>query len=420
MTTLSSVIAPSFYEIHKAIKSQAYTHYWLNGGRGSCKSSFASAEIVLGITQDHEANAVVLRKVGLYLKDSVFEQLQWAISALGMDELWAAKLSPLELIYIPTGQRIIFRGADKPKKIKSTKVKRGYIRYIWYEETDEFAGMEEIRTINQSLMRGGKKYDVFYTYNPPKSARNWVNEEVTHPAVGRIVHSSDYRTVPAEWLGEQFILEAEQLKRDNPTAYEHEYLGIVTGTGAEVFNNLTSRAITDEEVRSFDHVYRGLDWGFAADPFAYIAAHYDSTRKRLFIFYEFYKCGAKFETIYEQIKRENKSNAIIMAESAEPRSNNELREMGLRLQAVKKGQGSVEHGITWLQNLNEIIIDPSRCPNAHREFMQYALIPDNNGGFREGFPDFDNHSIDAVRYALENVIGSKKVKTFNKSKLGVY
>lgn len=420
MTTLSSVIAPSFYEIHKAIKSRRFTHYWLNGGRGSCKSSFVSAEIILGITQDPNANAVVLRKVGLYLKDSVFEQLQWAISTLGMDALWAAKLSPLELVYLPTGQRIIFRGADKPKKIKSTKVKRGYIRFIWYEETDEFAGMEEIRTINQSLMRGGEKYDVFYTYNPPKSARSWVNEEVTHPAVGRLVHSSDYRSVPVEWLGEQFLLEAEQLKQDNPTAYEHEYLGAVTGTGAEVFGNITSRAITDEEVAGFDHVYRGLDWGYAADPFAYIAAHYDSTHKRLFIFYEFYKCGARFETIFEQIKRENKGNALIMAESAEPRSNNELREMGLRLQAVKKGQGSVEHGITWLQNLNEIIIDPARCPNAHREFMQYELIPDNNGGFREGFPDKDNHSIDAVRYALENVIGTKKIKTFDKSKMGVY
>lgn len=420
MMTLSSIIAPSFYEVHKALKNHEYTHYWLKGGRGSCKSSFASEEIVLGMMKDPEANAVVLRKVGLYLKDSVFEQLQWAISALGVDAYWAAKLSPIELVYLPTGQRIIFRGADKPKKIKSTKVKRGYIRYIWYEETDEFNGMDEIRTINQSLMRGGSKYDVFYTYNPPKSARNWVNEEVLKPSVGRLVHSSDYRTVPTEWLGEQFLLEAEQLKQDNPTAYEHEYLGIATGTGAEVFSNIVSRAITQDEIDSFDHVYRGLDWGFAADPFAYIACHLDSTRKRLYIFYEYYKCGARFENIFENIKRENKKNAMIMAESAEPRSNNELREMGLRLQPVKKGQGSVEHGITWLQNLHEIIIDPSRCPNAHREFAQYALEPDNNGGFRDGFPDRDNHSIDAVRYALENVIGAKKVKTFNKTKMGVY
>ena len=111
--------------------------------------------------KDPEANAVVIRKVGLYLKDSVYEQLLWAIDRLGVSHLWQAKLSPLELVYTPTGQRIIFRGADKPKKLKSTKVHRGYIKYIWYEEADEFAGEEEIRTINLSLLRGGSGFKVF-------------------------------------------------------------------------------------------------------------------------------------------------------------------------------------------------------------------------------------------------------------------
>lgn len=420
MTTLSKLIAPSFYGLHKSIRAHEYTHYWIKGGRGSTKSSFVSLEIIFGMMKNPDANAVVLRKVGLYLTDSVFEQLQWAIAALGVENYWTVKLSPLELIYAPTGQRIIFRGADKPKKIKSTKVQRGYIRYVWYEETDEFSGAEEIRTINQSLLRGGSLFDVFYTYNPPKSVRNWVNAETEIPQEGKFIHSSDYRSVPREWLGDQFLLEAEQLKETNPTAYEHEYLGIVTGTGAEVFPNVVSRPIKDEEIQGFEYVYRGLDWGFGADPFAYVVLGHDSGRGRITIFYEFYRCGARFETIEKAIRKENKRNAVVMAESAEPRSNNELREMGLRLQAVKKGQGSVEHGITWLQNLREIVIDPIRCPNTFREFSEYELEPDNRGGYRDGYPDKNNHTIDAVRYALESVIGAKKIKTFDKSKWGIY
>ena len=148
--------------------------------------------------KDPMANAVVIRKVGLYLKDSVYEQLLWAIERLGVSHLWQCRQSPLELVYTPTGQRILFRGADKPKKLKSTKVRKGYIRYVWYEEADEFGGMEEIRAINQSLLRGGATYTVFYTFNPPKSQRNWINSEVLVPRSDKIVHHSDYRSVPAE------------------------------------------------------------------------------------------------------------------------------------------------------------------------------------------------------------------------------
>ena len=243
MPNLTDIIAPSFYDLHYDITDGKYTHYWLKGGRGSTKSSFISVEIILGMMQNPEANAVAIRKVGLYLKDSVYEQLVWAIEKLGVSHLWKQKLSPLELIYIPTGQRILFRGADKPQKLKSTKVSKGYIRYIWYEETAEFNGMEEIRTINQSLMRGGNDFNVFYSYNPPKSQRNWVNKEVLTEQEGKIVHHSTYLTVPIKWLGEKFFKEAEHLKATKPENYNHEYLGEVTGTGGTVFTNITQRDI---------------------------------------------------------------------------------------------------------------------------------------------------------------------------------
>lgn len=417
---LSDIIAPAFHEVHKAVRSGKYTHYKLKGGRGSTKSSFISIEIILGMMGDPKANAVVIRKVGMYLKDSVYEQLLWAISALGVEAYWKAKLSPLELIYEPTGQRILFRGADKPRKLKSTKVSIGYIRYVWYEELDEFNGQPEIDTINQSLLRGGEKFDVFYSFNPPKSVRNWVNDAVTAVRGDTLVHHSDYRTVPPQWLGPQFIAEAEYLKESNYSRYANEYLGEVTGTGGEIFTNLEIRPISDEEIKSFDRIYRGLDWGYGADPFAYISAHYSASARSLYIFYEFYKCAAKYDEIAEAIKKENKLNGFITAESAEPRSNAELRERGLQIIAAKKGAGSVEHGIKWLQDLNRIVIDPLRCPNAKREFYGYELEQDNQGNFKADFPDKDNHSIDAVRYALESVTGRRKLKVASKKELGVY
>ena len=419
MVRLSDLIAPSFYDLYYDIENGNYTHYWLGGGRGSTKSSFASIEIVLGMMSHPGTNAVAIRKVGLYLKDSVFEQLNWAIDKLGAADLWRVKYSPLEMIYLPTGQKILFRGADKPKKLKSTKVSRGYIRYIWYEEVDEFGGMEEIRMINQSLMRGGAKFEVFYSYNPPKSQRNWVNAEVLESAPDKIVHHSDYTTVPREWLGEQFIIEAEHLKTTKPDKYDHEYLGKVTGTGGEVFTNVTIRQITDAEIAEFYNIRRGLDWGYAGDPFAYEALHYDRKRRRIYLYYEFYKTGAKFDTIAQAIKQENKNNGIVTAESEEPRSNDELRDRGIKINKAKKGPGSVDHGITWLQDLEEIVIDSDRCPNAAREFYGYELEPDGNDGFRDGFPDKDNHTIDAVRYALEQDMGRRKVKVRTKTQFGL-
>lgn len=414
MANLTALIAPSFYELHRDIKQGGHTHYWIKGGRGSTKSSFISVEIVLGIMQNPNTNAVVIRKVGLYLKDSVYEQLVWAVEMLEVSHLWQYKLSPLELIYLPTGQRILFRGADKPKKLKSTKVHKGYIRYIWYEEIDEFGGMEEIRTINQSLMRGGEKFDVFYSYNPPQSQRNWVNEEVLTERDDRLIHHSTYLDVPPEWLGEQFILEAEHLKKIKPDNYAHEYMGEVTGTGGEVFTNLNIKGISDDEVKSFDKIKRGVDFGYAVDPFAYVVCHYDKTRKRLYIFDEIYKAGLSNAKAAELIKGKDSYSQPIICDSAEPKSIAELKTLGLKVRGAKKGPDSVEYGIKFLQSLETIIIDPIRCPNAADEFYNYELERDNKGEFKASYPDKNNHCIDAVRYALEDDMTNKKAKVISR------
>lgn len=354
----------------------------------------------MGIMSDPQANAVVLRKVKDTLNESVKDQLIWAIQALGVDDYWDMPETKLVLTYKPTGQEIRFRGADKPKKIKSMKFARGYTKFIWYEELDEFTSMEEIRMINQSLMRGGPKFIVFYSYNPPKSANNWVNTEVKFTRDDRLSHHSTYLTVPKEWLGQQFIVEAEHLRDTKPLAYEHEYLGNVTGTGGEVFDNVQIRKISDAEIEDFYNVKRGLDFGYAIDPLSYNVMHYDRKHKRLYIFHELYKWRVSNREAHEHIKLENKNNELVFADSAEPKSIGELSQYGLKVAGVKKGPDSIEYGIKFLQDLEAIVIDDVRCPETAREFLAYELDKDPNGNWKNGYPDKNNHSIDAVRYAM--------------------
>lgn len=371
--------------------------------------------------QDPQANAIAMRKVGRFLEESVFEQLRWAIDALGVSDKWKVRLSPLGLTYIPFGNKIIFRGADDPQKIKSVKLKSGYFKYIWFEERSEFDGPEEERTILQSLMRGGSEYFVFYSWNPPKSMNSWVNQDVLEERTDTVVSHTDYRTVPREWLGEQFFIEAEHLKETKPKAYEHEYLGIATGTGGAVFENVTVRTITDEELDRFDRIRNGLDFGYGADPLAYIKMHYDKTRKRLFLFGEIYMVKLGNTKAAREIRRLNPLNTLITADSEEPRAIAALNELGLRIIGAKKGPGSVDYGMEFLADeLEEIIIDPKRCPNAAREFTSYELEMDKDGNFKGSYPDKNNHTIDAVRYGMEDAMTSRRAKIKNKAKRGFH
>lgn len=414
---LSDLIAPSFNTVHRRIQNGEFTHYWLKGGRGSTKSSFAAIEIILGMMKHPDRNAAVLRKVKANLRDSVIAQLEWAAEMLGVGHLWQTKYNTLEMVYEKTGQKILFCGADDSHKLKSKKTKKGYFGYIWYEELDEFSGMEEIRSINQSLMRGGESFTVIYTYNPPKSAASWVNAETLQIRPDRYCHSSTYLDVNPDWLGGQFIAEAETLKRQNREIYDHEYMGVVTGTGGEVFRNLTIREISDEEIETFDKVRMGIDFGYASDPFAYVACQYHNGR--LFIFDEIYKTYLSNPAAAAEIKKRRRYNSYITCDSAEPKSIRELRDMGLRVRGAKKGPDSVEYGIKFLSCADEIVIDPVRCPNAAKEFALYEIERDANGMFKACYPDRNNHTIDAVRYALEDETAFRRAKVFAKRRLNI-
>ena len=354
------------------------------------------------------------------MQESVYEQLLWAIDALGVSHLWHPSLSPLRITYLPTGQRIVFRGCDDPNKSKSIKLRRGYFKYIWYEERAEFEGDEDERKINQSLMRGGDHYVVFYSWNPPKSLNSWVNQDVIEIRDDTLCNHSTYLTVPKEWLGEQFFIEANELKKRKPLAYRHEYLGEAVGTGGKVFDNVTLREITPEEIAVFDKIKQGLDFGFAADPLAYVRTHFNRKQHRLYIFREIYQVNLKNREAVAKIKKCNPENKIITADSEEPRSIATFNEMGLRLIGAKKGPGSVDFGMDFLANeIDEIIIDPVTCPNTAREFSTYELEKDKNGNFKGGYPDKNNHSIDACRYALEDEMIQRKARIKSKKAAGL-
>ena len=316
----------------------------------------------------------------------------------------------MEIRYKPTDQRILFRGADDPSKSKSIKLSKGYFGFLWFEELSEFQGMNAIRMIRASVIRGGERTVTFYTYNPPVSAKAWVNEEAIRHVAGRFVHASSYLDVPPEWLGADFIAEAEALRILNERAYRHMYLGEVTGSGGQVFDNLELREISDAEIAMLERFYNGLDFGFAVDPDAFTRWAYDRRGRALYAVAEFYGTRNTTDRLADAVSSQAKSEPV-RCDSADPRMIAELARRGVRALGVRKGPGSVEHGVRWLQDLGRIVIDPKRTPNIAREFSGYEYAQDKDGSFLPEYPDRDNHAIDACRYALEPEIGRRVAVT---------
>lgn len=399
---LSEKIGPAFYGVAHDVFHHGHTHYDFSGGRGSLKSSTVSVLVPLLLINNPGTHALVLRKVANTIRDSVYAQYMWAIGELGMAAFWEAKVSPMELIYKPTGQKIMFRGADDPMKIKSIKVPFGYIAVTHFEEKDQFAGRAEIRNILQSTMRGGSVFWNFESYNPPISRDNWANKDSLEERADRLCHKSTYLQAPPEWLGQQFLDEAEHLKETDERAYQHEYLGIPVGTGGNVFDNLELREITDEEISYFDRIYQGVDWGWFPDPFAFIRLHYDRARETIFLIDEIYQNKLTNEASGGLIKKRNYIDAYITCDSAEPKSTADYRAMGLPAKEAIKGPGSVDYGMKWLQR-RKIVIDRRRTPNAYKEFTRYEYERNKDGEIISGYPDANNHLIDATRYALERI-----------------
>lgn len=422
--TLTDFIAPCYLPLHEDVQAAAHRFYNLPGGRGSCKSSFVSLEIVDGIMKDAtgKSNAIVFRRVAGTMRDSVFSQIAWAIDILGVSHLWKATVSPMQYEYTPTGAQILFRGLDDASKLKSIKPRRGTFRFCWFEEFSELNGPNFARNVLQSVMRGqGAQTLVFRSFNPPISAANWANQFILEPDPQAVTFHTDYTMIPPGWLGDAFLIEAERLKALNEKAYNHEYLGVANGTGAEVFPALELREITAAELEQMQYFFGGVDFGFASDPACFIRCSYDHKHETIYIVDEIYKRGLSNKQLADEIHPLLKADTAsvlfggeithtrtpVYCDCAEPKSIVDLQQCGLKAIACHKEPGCVQYRVKWLQH-RRIVIDPARTPNAAREFSNYEYEKDKDGNVLSSLPDRENHAIDSLAYALDREIYRKR------------
>lgn len=400
----------SFADFWHEWRSSNFTHYPLKGGRNSAKSTTAAQAIILDIIE-LPINALVLRKIGRTLEMSVYQQLKEATRQFQCQDDFTFLKSPLSITYKHRGNGIIFAGADDPNKLKSIKNSAFPIARLWIEELTEFKTEEEVQTITASLLREslpeGLKYQFVYSYNPPKRKAHWVNKKYESQIIpaNTNVHHSSY--LDNHYLSQQTLEEIEIIRISNERKYRWMYLGEPSGGGVVPFDNLQFRTITAEEIEHFDNIKQGLDFGYAVDSVCWGKMHYDRTRRKLYIFDEIYGVKISNRELAMLIKEKKSEHITTICDSAEPKSISELREMGIKVVAATKGEGSVEFGEKWLDDLTEIVIDPARCPNHAREFENIDYQVDKNGDLIARLEDKDNHSIDCARYSCEGEMKPK-------------
>lgn len=402
---ISDIINSNFREFWKVSKEHKYLKYVLKGGRASAKSTHIGFRIIMDIMK-YPVSALVVRKVGNTLSESVYEQLKECANILGVSQYFEFKVSPLQMVYKPRGNKIVFRGADDPNKIKSLKIAKYPVAILWIEELAEFKTEDEVTTIEQSVLRAelpeGMFYSFYYSYNPPKRKQSWVNKKYNTQFLptNTYVHHSTYLENPH--ISKETIEEAENLKERDNFKYRWIFLGEPIGSGVVPFSNLVFRAITNEEYNAFDNIRQGCDWGYATDPLAFVRLHYDKMRRRIFFMDEIYGVKIFNRELAEKMKKKGYDATLTTADSAEPKSISEMKnEYGCNFKGAKKGPGSVEYGETWLDDLEEIVIDAKRTPNIAREFENIDYQTDKDGNPKAKLEDKDNHTIDATRYALE-------------------
>lgn len=386
---------------------------WMKGGRGSTKSTVAAYMILFGVMTHKDCCALVLRRVDNTVRNSCYNQVVDCIHHMAEQfvgivrvEDFDFKTSPLQITHIPSGNSILFSGLDNEKKKKSIKAPGGkYFGYLWFEELDEFESYEKVTSTKVSVLRGkAPVHATVMTYNPPMTNVSWVNMESQTPRKGRMVVHCNYLDVlpyHPDWMS-GILEEAEACRARDERHYRWEYLGEVTGTGGTVFQNLTIREITDEEIATFENPHFGLDWGFS-NAFAWSCTEFDAHRRRALIWDEIYGHRMLTSEQAAAIKSKELFNQPIYADCASPEQiatfNDEYHIF--TLPCYKGGGDSRRHGYRCLQSLAEIVIDPVRCPNIAREFQLMEFERDRvTGEFIEDYPKVNDHGIDSVRYAL--------------------
>lgn len=395
------------------IVGKGYGAFWnykgryriVKGSRASKKSTTTAMNLIYRIMAYPDSNALVVRKTYRTLQDSCFAQLKWATHRLGVDAYFDFKLSPLEIIYKPTGQKILFRGLDDPLKVTSVTVDSGYLCFLWIEEAYEIMSESDFDMLDESI-RGevpeGLFKQITLTLNP-WNERHWIKSRFfDRKDPDTLAITTNYTC--NEWLDESDKKVFERMKIHNPRRYQVAGLGnwgIVEGL---VYENFIEKKFTLEDVRECVTV-AGLDFGYTNDPTAFFIGFLDEKNKKLYVWDEIYKKGLSNRKIYEEIKKNGYSKEKITADSAEPKSIAELYDYGLRVKGAKKGRDSIKNGIQWIQDL-EIIIHP-RCVNFITEINNYQWDKDKFGKALNAPIDDFNHLMDAMRYALEDYVTGK-------------
>ncbi len=406
---IDELIAPVYFEAWNDFVSGSASEQWFAGGRYSAKSSFVSIALVAGLCAvgNEMKHAACFRKHKEDLRDSVYNQVEWAILEMGLEREFEFLKVPLVIRRRSTGQTVFFYGLDDPEKHKAKKPPRGgYFGYLWFEELAEFSGEAEIRSVETSLQRGPAFHE-FTTYNPPASAANWVNTEAAVPKPGRKVYHSDYRDLPEGWMSAQTLERIEWLRKRNPTVWRHEYLGEQVGTGTEVFGNLVAREITDAEVaewRGDGRIRWGMDFGIENDPTVLVGSAYSRDAEELFCFDEWWSDHPFFTTVHAELERRGLLAAPIVADTAPAGWYQNINNLGARLRGCHKAEDWPRIGVQWIRTRTRLVVDPKRCPRLWEELRAYQFDVGANGRVRENFPDRDNHGIDALRYGQEDNI----------------
>jgi phage terminase large subunit len=350
-----------------------------------------------------ESNTLVVRKTYRTLKDSCFTELKWAAKRLKVDHLWEFKESPLEAKYIPTGQKIYFRGMDDSLKITSVTVEVGVLCWVWIEEAYEITKEEDFDTLVESILGDCPDHlwkQVTLTFNP-WSDRTWIKRrffDVVDPDVFAI--TTNYMC--NEWLSPEDLKEFDRMKRQNPRRFRVAGLGEWGVVDGLVYEKWKEESFTLKDLPTDARSAFGLDFGYTNDPTAFFCGFLSLEHRRLYVWDELYKKGLSNKAINTEINRMGYAKEQITGDSAEPKSIDELRGLGLRITGAKKGKDSVNNGIQWIQDL-EIIIHP-RCVNFLLEISMYQWKKDKFGKATNEPEDDNNHLMDAMRYALERFI----------------
>lgn len=396
-----------------AIVGQGYEEFWnckkryrvLKGGKGSKKSATTALNFIFRLMKEKESNLLVVRQVMNTHRDSTFAQLKWAQERLGVSKYWSNTVSPMEMVYKPTGQKIIFRGFDDVLKLASTTVSKGYLNYVWIEEAFEIANEADFDKLDLSVPRGKVPKPLYkqttITFNP-WSETHWLKKRFFDVA------SPNVKTFSTNYLCNEFLDETdrlifERMKQTNRRKYEVAGLGNWGISEGLVFENWSVGEIyVPSEEEYMWKSFFGLDYGYTNDPTAFVAFMANPIKKQIYIYKEFYKKRMLNCDIAEQIKALGFAKERIRADCAEPKSNDDLRRLGIsRITPSVKGRDSILNGIAAICEY-QIVVNPA-CVNMIRELSSYVYDDKRSENGMKLPKDSENHLCDAMRYAFEDV-----------------